>query len=540
MVEYNRDPDRLFANNRELEDKWRTHTEASCFFRKDTPDSDLTQDIRNLQEYLLRKRFYGEPPVKHLNRKGLPRTSDVFALRRVNPDTLQKIAEEYAALPEEEVTDSILEEFKQQRDNALYQERDLVSYYPVYPDDYFLLYDAPLLMYLYFQEKRRPGNLEFREADCPPFFCSIFEKMPKSGLGNSYFDVSFQKSIPLKNGPVLSVPAFCMNGRLEAYRRFITYSKRAKNVHMFQYFTRWLPDQNTERDPPGFREEDAWYFEMCTGLSLVTEITALLMDLDIMPVITDQQDTETGKEIDWQDCRGEIITELLRKYRECIIECPAIYWRAAVLRNAIRLTDNQCRIDQIQREQQTNPVYRKNLTDYYPRTKNEWRESAGKRFDQVFFTDLCRIQICRKGFGMQLLLDKNILPAPITPLAAPEPPDRKEFLHAAKMCIISCFDGGFTRCDHTFAGVNEKYSMTGAVKDSYTTSREHTGFYFHGCLPKSDTNVEEMIQSVEYRCRTLKKIRNVSVRDQVFEIVHRTLYGTESEDDKGYRQPKDF
>ena len=82
--------------------------------------------------------------------------------------------------------------------------------------------------------------------------------------------------------------------------------------------------------------------------------------------------------------------------------------------------------------------------------------------------------------------------------------------------------------------------MTGAVKDSYTTRREHTGFYFHGCLPKSDTNVKEMIQSTEYRCRTLKKIRNVSVRDQVFEIVHRTLYGTESEDDKGYRQPKEF
>lgn len=531
MEDRNSSTDRLFANSRELESKWRAHKEASCFFRKDTPDSDLTQDIRNLQERLLRKRFCGEPPAKQLDRKGLPRTPDVFALRRVNPDTLQKIAEEFAALPDEEVTDNIDNEFMQRWNTALYQERDLVSYYPVYPDDYFLLYDAPLLMYLYFQEKRRPGNLEFPEADCPPFFCSIFEKTPKSGLENSYFDVRFQNSIPLKNGPVLSVPAFCMNGRLEAYRRFITYSKRARNVHMFQYFTRWLPDQNTDRDPPGFREEDAWYYEMCTGLSLVTEITALLMDLDIMPVIAEKQDTDT-EEIDWQDCRGEIITELLREYRECIIDCPAIYWRAAALRNAIRLTDKQCEMEQSRLELLRNPAYTGGMTMYFHRTKSDWREFAGKEVERFFCNDLSRIRIYPKDFNLQQMLERSGSPSPDGFLAALETPRSAEFLPAAETCIINCFQSGSIEIDQTI--------MTGAVKDSYTTRREHTGFYFHGCLPKSDTNVKEMIQSTEYRCRTLKKIRNVSVRDQVFEIVHRTLYGTESEDDKGYRQPKEF
>lgn len=532
MEDRNTGPDRLFAGNRELEDKWRTHTEASCFFRKDTPDPDMKQDIRNLQERLMRKHFFAKVPDECLDRYVLPRMQNVYALRHANTDNLQKIAEAFYAIPNEEVTDSIDDEFMQRWNAALYRERDMVSYYPVYPDDYFLLYDAPLLMYLYFQEKLRPGLLEFREENFPPFFSSVFDKTPKSELETSYFGVSFQKNVPLKNSPVLSVTAFCMNGRLEAYRRFITYSRRAKNVHMFQYFTRWLPDPNTHRDPPGFREEDAWYYEMCTGLSLVTEITALLMDLDIMPVITDQQDAETGKEIDWQFCRGEIITGLLRKYRECIIACPAIYWRAAALRNAIRLTDKQCEMEQSRMELLRNPAYTRGMTRYFQRTKSEWREFAGKAFDRLFYNDLGRIHISRMDFMGQQALEQSGFTNPVHDLAAPEPPRSTEFLSAAETCIINCLQSGPAEIGKTIIG--------SAVKDSYTASREHAGFYFYGCLPKTDTHVEEMIQSAEGRCRTLKKIRNVSVRDQVFEIVHRALYGTGSGNDKGFRQPEDF
>lgn len=535
MEDRNRGTDRLFAINRELEAKWKADPERSRFF---TPDSDFVQDHRNLQEFLIRKHFFKKPLTNRLGRNSLSLMHNVYALRCANPDSLQKIREAFYALPDAEVTDSIKNEFIQRWNAALYREQDLVFYYPVYPEDYFLLYDAPLLMYLYFQEKRRPGLREFQEAECPPFFYSVFEKTPKSKLKESYFGVRFQKNVPLKNGPVLSVPAFCMNGRLEAYRRFITHSNRAKNVHMFQYYIRWLPDQNTDRDPPGFREEDAWYFEMCTGLSLVTEITALLTDLDITPVISKKKDTETGKIIDWQNCRDEIITELLWKYRESITSCPAIYWRAAALRNAIRLTDEQCRLGLQQQELQFNPAYNVGLPVHLQRTKSGWKEFASKTFQRFFFNDLLRIKISR--IMDQQVIEQSGFTNPVKTLTAPEAPRSIEFLYAAEACIAKCLNDYWEDYPVSPPPELERIVMTGAVKDSYTANREHTGFYFHSCLPKTDTNVEKMTQIAEGQCNALKKIRNGGNRDIVFETIHRTLYGTESKNEKGFRQPIDF
>lgn len=85
--------------------------------------------------------------------------------------------------------------------------------------------------------------------------------------------------------------------------------------------------------------------------------------------------------------------------------------------------------------------------------------------------------------------------------------------------------------------------MSKAVIDTYTAAKENTGFYFLGCLPKNDPTVEKYILNARiplyknnWKKPSMKKIRNSNKEEVIFEIIHKILYGTETDDDLGFLQ----
>ena len=84
---------------------------------------------------------------------------------------------------------------------------------------------------------------------------------------------------------------------------------------------------------------------MCTGLSIPLEITVLLSELGIKCAASERpvkfrEDCAAGvtaselqNTMSWVDCRIEIIKRLLKLYRNLIIQCPAVHWRVACIRN---------------------------------------------------------------------------------------------------------------------------------------------------------------------------------------------------------------
>ena len=95
--------------------------------------------------------------------------------------------------------------------------------------------------------------------------------------------------------------------------------------------------------------------------------------------------------------------------------------------------------------------------------------------------------------------------------------------------------------------VRTEVLMRNAKTAPYTADREKKGFYFRGCLPKEDPVVEDMIGSTripskksEADQQSLKKLRNANVTEELFEKIHQTLYGTESDSDRGFLLPRGF
>ncbi len=506
------------------------------------PENDLRNDYQWLRHFMTWRAVIGSQQVKWFDSQGYPVIKEVYALQHIDlsestSDEVQKFCE--AEEDRFERTHASVENMVIEFCQKLPQQ---VFYYKMTPKNYFLLYDAPLLLYLHDRQKIQPETALIRELECPECYQSIFDKTPVAQREAAWFGVTIRRQDDLNDGNVITVPAFCKKGRLEAFQRFITYGSKATHVHMFQYYVRCLPDHRQLESVPDFQEEDAWYFEMCTGLSLTVEITALLAELGVKP---SGEQAEGKGIVTWSDCRLKIICELLQKHRECIIRCPAIYWRAASIRNVIRQVDNQCRMKELQLERRVYLAYLKELPVICPETEDEWRQFASEQFTYYFFTDLEMIGIYCPNFALWDF-NRNLLNTmgvaygdPKQFFSSIDDPKEAEFMRAAENQVHNFL------CADTI--VRTDLLMRNAKIAPYTANREKKGFYFRGCLPKEDPVVEDMIGSTripskksEADQQSLKKLRNANVTEELFEKIHQTLYGAESDSDRGFLLPRGF
>lgn len=527
-------------------EEWRKKAAASRpAWSKGTPEpeNDLRNDYQWLRHFMTWRAVIGSQQVKWFDSQGYPVIKEVYALQHIDlsertNDEARKFceAEEDRFERTHASVENIVIEFCQKQPQQVF-------YYKMAPWNYFLLYDAPLLLYLHDRQKIQPETALIRELECPECYQSIFDKTPVAQREAAWFGVTIRRQDDLNDGNVITVPAFCKKGRLEAFQRFITYGSKATHVHMFQYYVRCLPDHRQLESVPGFQEEDAWYFEMCTGLSLTVEITALLAELGVKP--SDEQAEGKGI-VTWSDCRLKIICELLRKHRENIIRCPAIYWRAASIRNVIRQVDNQCRMKELQLERQIYLAYPEKLPVVCPETEQGWRQFAAGQFEYYFFTDLLMIGVNISSKSKMWFAEKCLHDTMGTTLEDPEryfsnidDIEEAEFMRAAEKKVHNFL------CANTI--VRTEVLMRNAKTAPYTADREKKGFYFRGCLPKEDPVVEDMIGSTripskksEADQQSLKKLRNANVTEELFEKIHQTLYGTESDSDRGFLLPRGF
>lgn len=137
---------------------------------------------------------------------------------------------------------------------------------------------------------------------------------------------------------ILSVPRFCQQGRLKTFLQFKSGRGRIRSVHHFQFHA--YPLQITEpfaQQP--FCDENAWYYEMCSGVSLCSVIAATLYGcIQSHKNLAADLDGHTNS-LCWTDEFIACVLSLLEQHREQIISCPAVYYRSAALQKILSYLD---------------------------------------------------------------------------------------------------------------------------------------------------------------------------------------------------------
>lgn len=495
----------------------------------------LLDDYLWLRKYLIQRVVANKNPTTLLDRHNHPLIKDVCALQHIDREEAWNIAQEVDKIADSEDTYEALSLLKE-KVKALYNGPKPTFFYRMCPNDYFVLYDIPQLMYLYARHKQHPGVHTIRATDCPDCFQAVLEKTSHKKREFARFGVAIHIPPNIKEMSSITIPYFCENGRLEAFQRFITHGGRATRVHQFSYFTRLLPTREKLESVSPFNDEDAWYFEICTGLSLVTEITALLLELGVD--ISDISSNDNARS-SWSGCRLGIIGKLLHNHRESIIKCPAIYWRVACLRNAIRQTDYQCRMKELKYEQQINLAYAAEMPEDHPQTVGDWLAFAKEQFEQYFYTDLDMIGIRRDAFLYQQFSKNANIKFQESSLPELPDPDNSEFMTAARELGIQLLNGGLLPDRVTDA------VMKTAIFDSEKSCCPDTNFYFRGCLHRNDANVKKLITPAIIKLQNvhndnsyevpLEKLRNTNRDEMIFEFIHNSLYGSNSAEYLGFR-----
>lgn len=530
----------LFSVGEEFDKGFWEIVKRRRFFYKEecSPDSPdrLYDDYLWLKSYLMRRSLADKPPTSLLDSQGHPLMKDVCALRHFDRETAWSLEKEYDQVTSVESTDAAITDFAQ-KVNSLRNAPKPVFYYKLSPEDYFVLYDVPQLMYLYTRHRLQSDIQTILQTDCPEIYERIFDNKKKEH-NNSWFGVNILHSTKSNKVDTITVPAFCGKGRLEAFYRFITWGKNAKRVHTFKYLTRCLPPRRELESVSDFRDEDAWYYEMCTGLSLTAEITALLVELGIKScdIRNDDQAKST-----WSECRLGLFGRLLQNHRESMTKCPAIYWRNACLRNVIRQTDYQCRIKELKYKQQISLAYTDTLPENYPQTSGEWYIFAKQEFEKYFNTDLELIGDERMNSRFQQFSKATNIGCVENPFPNLMDPDECNYMTSAKEIAEQLL----TTTPNS--GNTIEYVMRNAVIVPNASCCQDTNFYFRGCLPIEDNFLEEMMHVATIPLyhpsengnngNSLKKLRSTNEYEKIFEFIHEKLYGGNNDQDLGFLQP---
>lgn len=248
---------------------------------------------------------------------------------------------------------------------------------------FFFLCDTPLLSSLCISKVEKTDRIDphlWEAGSSPDQY--IQDKCRRGRLSDA-FGIQIQKrnirstvkGKRVETEYVLSTPTFCSAGRLSAFLRFTAGSKHIKK-HMgsIVYHTRSLPQNLDQHNLKGtLSDEDAWFYEMCTGLSLTAEISALIYQLESEPSIP----------TNWNQHRHSVFLKILEQHREIIVSCPAVTWRFVVVRNIFRHINTYFTSPNTSREDNPPPSPTEEFEYYY--------ESANKYFDFLLGTEIRQI-----------------------------------------------------------------------------------------------------------------------------------------------------
>lgn len=208
--------------------------------------------------------------------------------------------------------------------------------------DYFLAYDYPQLLYLQQLKQACGDNRVDSTEDIPAFCCrdsigaagrQSLDKWEK----RRDFGVEFRKS------GTFEAPQFCKAGRMEAYCRYIVERRRETMVHSPHYQLRASGAGNLAgAREESFCNEDAWYYEMCSGVSLISELAVWMDTLDRLNCERALHAPADSGAPMWKDSFKAAIYLALEDNAERIIFCPAVYWRIACLKRAIYAVNTFC------------------------------------------------------------------------------------------------------------------------------------------------------------------------------------------------------
>lgn len=204
---------------------------------------ELSENYKWLKQYLLCAIIMGKSPFTFLDYKGHPIIQEIYAVRHPNLNKLNCIAEKankrfeelHDASEKDIADDLILSKLNKDLEFLLHSSPYPVFYYKWNPENYFTLYDIPLLMYLN-KRSEQSNRREITALNCPETYQPILDRKFSHLKKHSAFGISVSDQNSLNDGIKLIVPTFCEKGRLEAYKRFVIWGDKAEYVHMLKYF----------------------------------------------------------------------------------------------------------------------------------------------------------------------------------------------------------------------------------------------------------------------------------------------------------------
>ena len=227
-------------------------------------------------------------------------------------------------------------------------EKDYYDY--LFPKDYFCFFDAPLAQLLKILKEDQAGEQNILRQQGSNKEDKLFRDMLRyysdSAFPRNKFGVTFVEN---KREISIKIPNFCKKARIEAFDRYVACRNKARNLNTFTYQTSKL-----ENAIPLNYIEESWFYEMCSGVSFVSEIVAALIQLE------DIHRGDISQANSWEKYRIPILIQLLNEYH-LLSEFPALYWRSAVIRRIFFEIDEKCWEQESQHKRLDMVYYEKKL-----------------------------------------------------------------------------------------------------------------------------------------------------------------------------------
>lgn len=366
----------------------------------------------NLKHYLLQK-----PPIPAYQKNQAEKNGNVVNIFHYDKLKIQELIEntdnQLMSLGQDKEMDDVLRQTKvdevlQQFSKILGNMEKKKFFYLMEPYHYFEIYDLPQLKYLSCRRKHLHKGMDnlvkdISEINLPEWCASVLKmcdsKREQLQKDNTFqIEVTTEKVTEQKRMEIFRAPQICQDGRLEAYGRFIVKRGRAEMVHSFIYQNRATAEgQLSKHSEDPFCDEDAWYYEMCSGVSLVAELASCIKTIEEenehrAGVSTSNLD---GSER-WKNCFEPCILEALKRFRHFIIRCPAVYWRIVCLRKVICDLNKFCiGLEDIQTISRQLPSIYDIVIPHSlrPASKEQWIERGVDIFGALISSEYNKIQV---------------------------------------------------------------------------------------------------------------------------------------------------
>lgn len=353
----------------------------------------LREQACRLREYVLRHRLTAREPA--LRRPGSP--GDTVKMVRYEESAFTELCRSGTTrcaelCSREALSEQDVIQFLDDLQRALNQLPTRTVRCQLNAGDYFLAYDYPQLLYLQQLKQACGDNRVDSTEDIPAFCCrdsigaagrQSLDKWEK----RRDFGVKFRKS------GTFEAPQFCKAGRMEAYCRYIVERRRETMVHSPHYQLRASGAGNLAgAREESFCNEDAWYYEMCSGASLISELAILVDTLDRLNCERALHAPTDSDAPMWKDSFKDAIYLALKDNAERTIFCPAVYWRIAYLKRVIYAANTICQdLDESRRIKVPVPYpFGPSIpVDKIPNTSRGWKKLCLYIFEEML-SEPCR------------------------------------------------------------------------------------------------------------------------------------------------------